>query len=102
MTPIRAWLRAGAYCALGGLCLFIALELAVALVVVAYWEARITAMTALTAGFATAGIVALAAARARAREGARTALLAVAVQLVRRLVSAVIAMQSRGSPPTRS
>jgi hypothetical protein len=78
---VRAWLRAGAYCALGGVCLFLALELAVALVVVAYWETRITAMMALTAGFATAGIVALAAGRARAREGARTALLAVAVQL---------------------
>lgn len=81
MTLVRAWLRAGAYCALGCVCLFVALELAVALVVVAYCEARITAMTVLTAGFATAGIVALAAARARAREGARTALLAVAVQL---------------------
>jgi len=81
MTPVRAWLWAGAYCALGCVCLFVALELAVALVVVAYWEARITALMVLTAGFATAGIVALAAARARAREGARTALLAVAVQL---------------------
>jgi hypothetical protein len=82
MVALRRLLWTAFLCALAGLCLLLAVVLLVALVVVLYWDARVTALAILSALFAAGGAVAILVVRARARTTYQLAALAGAVEIV--------------------